>query len=197
MFDKKKQESYIKFCENLSPSQSITKIWKTIKGFKARALNPGNGNKDRNNLAQDAQLLEAFNKLSTVQGEQEEEIICHYDHVQDKVLTAEISMLELLNAITKAKKKSAPGLDDISYEIICYVYTSGSYRDLLVFVSKSQKSWLKLLCSPSLQRCHLWYFMMYKQSFVCGDGLSTLDWGTTRHNFAPDKGTVSNDPGSI
>lgn len=61
---RRKKEIGQDFCKSLNPSMGLNLLWKTIKGFKNRVLQPQVTSRDSNITNNDPLLKEAFNKLT-------------------------------------------------------------------------------------------------------------------------------------
>lgn len=113
-----KERSFGEFCESLSPSKPMGEIWKSIRGFKNRALQDPTNSRESNDSAQDPALRTAFNKLSNRQPVPDQPLDLNYQYDINSCMDRTIKMGKLTLAIEKAKEKSAPGLDHISYAIL-------------------------------------------------------------------------------
>lgn len=118
LLKRKKKDGWKYFCNSLSPSMSFDKMWRAIKGLKNRALNPPQMSNDDNDSVNDPKLMEAFDKISHNHDNQHMEFNWNYNWDNSPVLNDPITLEEVEVAIEKSKTKSAPGLDNISYETI-------------------------------------------------------------------------------
>lgn len=103
--------------QTLNPHAPIERTESFFRKYERRFIEENPHSQDKNSVQSNAELQGAFQKINT-SIQSKDNFSLDYEYDQNHFLSRELTLTEIQSAILKAKTKSAPGQDMITYTVI-------------------------------------------------------------------------------